>query len=127
MSIELSRRHGRALARPSTPWLLHKTYGSIPRSAATEGTRLRGRRTSRTFLVTKVDTSPAEIVRRNFDNDPVAYSRTDAKFPHLARDIGEQLMIVIELHPVVPVGEDLGNGTVEFQQFFLGHSLSHSK
>ena len=74
-------------------------------------------------LVAEVDAAAREIVRRDLDDHPVADAGADAELAHLARHIGENLVLVIERHAIIAVGQDLGHGAVEFEQLFLGHVL----
>jgi hypothetical protein len=39
-----------------------------------------------------------EIVRRHLDFDPVAYSEADEPFPHLARNVGKNEVLIFELN-----------------------------
>src|SRR5712671_1188164 len=45
-------------------------------------------------LVAEADASALQIVRRHLHDHPVADAGADAEFPHLARRIGEDLVVV---------------------------------
>src|SRR3546814_18520495 len=45
----------------------------------------------------------------------------NAGLAHLAGRMGQHFMVVVELHAEHRVGQQLDNGTLEFQQIFLGH------
>ena len=80
-------------------------------------------RCGRVALVTEADASALEIVWRHFDDHTVANSRSNAEFAHLAGSISEHLMFVVELHPEIAVGQNLGDRAVELQQFFFRHPV----
>jgi hypothetical protein len=56
--------------------------------------------------VAEADAAAAEIIGRDLDDHPVADAGADAKLAHLARHIGEQLMLVVEHDAVVAVRQN---------------------
>src|SRR5262249_36171283 len=72
----------------------------------------------------EADAAAIEIIGRHLDDHPVAGERPDAVLLHLARRVGEHHMLVIQFHAIVAVGEDLDDGPLEFEHFFLRHSRS---
>ena len=74
-------------------------------------------------LVTETDAPALQIVGRHFNDHPVADTRADAELAHLAGRVGQDFVIIVELHPEVAVRENLGDGTVKFQQLFFRHPV----
>src|SRR5262245_27062072 len=72
-------------------------------------------------LVAEIDAAAREIVGRNLHDDAVADAGADAELAHLARHIRENLVLVVERHAIIAVGQHLGDGAIEFEQLFLGH------
>jgi hypothetical protein len=62
-----------------------------------------------------------QIVRRHFEGDFVAGQNLDAVLLHLARNICDDFDTVIQRDSVTRVGQDLGDYTLDFKQFFFGH------
>ena len=75
-------------------------------------------------LVPEIDPALGEIVGRHLHRHPVAGERADMVLTHLAAGIGEDLVVVIQPHPIVPVREHLGYDAFEFEEFFLCHGRS---
>src|SRR5918999_834703 len=69
------------------------------------------------------DPSPVEVVRRDLDADPIPRQDADPETPHLARDVTEDLVAVVELHPEHRVRERLHDLAFEFDLLFLGQEL----
>src|SRR5262245_25318702 len=86
---------------------------------------LRGRG-GRIALVTETDAATLQIVGRHLDDDAIADARADTELAHLASSVGQNLMIVIELHPEVAVRQDFRDRTIELKQFFLRHPVFSS-
>src|SRR3546814_12236585 len=61
------------------------------------------------------------VVGRHLDVHAVARENANAVLAHLAGRMGQHFMVVVELHAEHRVGQQLDNGTLEFQQIFLGH------
>src|SRR5208282_4602774 len=72
-------------------------------------------------LVAKDHATLFQIVGRNFDGHPIAGQRFDAVFLHPAGGVGDQRMSVVELNAVARVGQDLGDQSLELQEFFFRH------
>src|SRR3546814_18786468 len=60
------------------------------------------------------------VVGRHLDVHAVARENANAVLAHLAGRMGQHFMVVVELHAEHRVGQQLDNGTLEFQQIFLG-------
>src|SRR5689334_6603621 len=89
---------------------------------APQGATLAGRRGGRLRGLVAEGNAPArQIVGRHLDGDAVADTGADAKFTHLARRIGENDVLVVELHPEIAVRQFLGDLALKLDQLFLGH------
>src|SRR5690348_1804348 len=66
----------------------------------------------RVALVAEADAPALQVVRRHFHDHPVADAGADAEFAHLPGGVSQHLVFVVELHPEIAVGENLGHGTV---------------
>src|SRR4029079_9379559 len=53
----------------------------------------------------------------------VAGQNPDAILAHLTGGMGDDFMIIVELHTKSGVGQELGDRTLEFKQFFLRHEV----
>ena len=73
--------------------------------------------------MTETDPSTLQIVGRHLDDDTIADAGADAELAHLPRGVGQHLVLVIEFHPEVAVGQDLGHRTIEFEQFLFRHPV----
>ena len=71
----------------------------------------------------EADASALQIVRRHLDHHAVADAGADAELAHLAGRVGEDLVIVVELHAEVSVRQHFGDRAVEFQHLFFGHAF----
>src|SRR5918994_4379270 len=69
------------------------------------------------------DPRPVEVIRRDLHPHPVPREDPDAEAPHLARDVSEHLVAVVELHPEHRVRERLHDLAFEFDFLFLGQEL----
>src|SRR5262245_59301412 len=101
-------------------------HSTPSRSVPPEIGTARGGRGRALALVAEIDAAAREIVGRDLHDDAVADAGADAELAHLARHIRENLMLVVERHAIVAVGQHLGDGAVEFEQLFLGHVLLQS-
>jgi len=63
-----------------------------------------------------------DIVRRHFQLHPVANGEADKTFPHFARDMGEDNVIVRQADPKHGAGEHGGNQSFQLQLFFEWHA-----
>src|SRR4051794_31207746 len=86
----------------------------------------RPRETSRGrgLLVPVDDPTAGQVVRRELDDDPVLGEDADVVLPHLAADVGEDLVPVAQLDPEHRVRESLDDGAFDLDYaFFLRHVL----
>src|SRR5262245_45849781 len=75
-----------------------------------------------TLLLLAVDDPPLrEVVGAHFDGDPVAREDADEVHPHLARDVGQDTVAVLELDEEHGVGAGLHHLRLETEGFFLRH------
>src|SRR3954454_9160488 len=72
-------------------------------------------------LVAVGDAAAAEVVRRDVERHAVALEHADVELRHAARGVGQHLVPVLELHPVVAVGEHLGDHPVHLEGILLRH------
>src|SRR5262245_65905248 len=96
-------------------------HSTLSRSVPPEIGTARGRGSRAFALVAEIDAAAREIVGRDLHDDTVAHAGADAELAHLARHIRENLVLVVERHAIIAVGQHLGDGAVEFEQLFLGH------
>src|SRR4051794_13891952 len=68
------------------------------------------------------DPRAIEVVGRDLDPDAIAGEDADAEAPHLARDVAEDLVPVVELHPEHGVRERLDHLAFELDLLFLGQT-----
>src|SRR4051795_10441689 len=68
------------------------------------------------------DPRPVEVVRRDLHADAVTGEDADAEASHLARDVAENLVPVVELHPEHGVRERLDDLPFELDLLFLGQT-----
>src|SRR6185312_5089267 len=69
------------------------------------------------------DAALAEIVGSHLDQDLVAGEHADSVLAHAAGSVGDNLVLVLELHAEGGVGQQLRDDTGKLQQFFLRLSL----
>src|SRR5262245_23886509 len=99
-------------------------HSTLSRSVPPEIGTARGGGSRAFALVAEIDAAAREIVGRDLHDDTVAHAGADAELAHLARHIRENLVLVVERHAIIAVGQHLGDGAVEFEQLFLGHVFS---
>lgn len=75
-------------------------------------------------LVAEIDPALVEVVGRHLDRDAIAGEGTDAMLAHFPGGVGEDFVVVIQPDAKVPVGQHLGDRSVEFEQLFLCQSHS---
>src|SRR3954454_19150405 len=75
-------------------------------------------------LVPVGDPSPVEVVRRKLDLDPVPGQNANVVPPHLAGDVSEDFVPVVELDLEHRVWEGLDDLALHFDLLFLGHGES---
>src|SRR5581483_1182040 len=78
-------------------------------------------------LLVAVDDSPTgEVVRLQFDDDPVLRQDADVVLPHLAADVCQDLVAVGEFHPEHRVREWLDHAALDLDgPIFLWHVLRY--
>jgi NAD dependent epimerase/dehydratase family len=67
------------------------------------------------------DPAAVEVVGRDLDADLVAGQHADAEPPHLAGEVREQLMVVLELHAEQQVRQGLGDLAVDLELLLYRH------
>src|SRR6516165_3080566 len=67
------------------------------------------------------DPAPGQVVRRQLDLHAVARQDPDEVHPHLAADVREHLVAVLELHPEHRVGQRLDHRSLDLDRVFFGH------
>ena len=80
-----------------------------------------GLSSSRSLLITIRDTTLAEVVRRKLDGDPISLQDLDEIHPHLAGDVGEDLMSVLKLDPEHCVRQCLLDHAIHFDRPLFRH------
>src|SRR6266850_8284207 len=79
-------------------------------------------------LLVPVDDPPAiEIVGRELNRHLVPGQNLDEVHPHLARDMGQDAVPVLQLHPKHRVRERLDDRAFDLDAFFFRHSLSRPR
>src|SRR5690606_12437474 len=77
---------------------------------------------SGSFLAVR-DAPAAKIVRRQLHRHLVAGQDPDEVHPHLARDMRQHLVAVVELHPEHRVGQRLDDRPFHLNDVLLGHGV----
>ena len=73
------------------------------------------------LLLAEDDPRLRQIVGRKLDLHLVARHDADEMLPHFARDVGENDVVVCELHPEHGAGQNGSNLPFEFDRFFGIH------
>src|SRR5262245_13102591 len=74
-----------------------------------------------------VDDPPArQVVRRQLDRHLVARQDLDEMHPHLARDVGQHLVSVLQLDPEHRVWQRFHHGALDLDTLFLGQAFPYS-
>lgn len=60
-----------------------------------------------------------QIIRRHFDGDFVARQDANTVFPHTSRRMGDNFVIIHELHAKCSVGQKFNDFAFKFQEFFF--------
>ena len=81
----------------------------------------RRRRRALGVLVAEGDAALVEVVWRHLDGHPVTGNGADAELLHLACGVGDDLVIVLQLHPEARVWQHLGYDAFELEHFFFRH------
>src|SRR3712207_9542471 len=66
------------------------------------------------------DASPAQVVGAQLHLHPIARQYPDVVHPHLARDVRQHVVPVLELYPELRVGQRLGDGAFNLYDVFFG-------
>src|SRR5680860_822557 len=74
------------------------------------------------LLVAVGDPAAVEVVGRELDLHPVAREDADVVAAHLARDMAEHLVVVVELDLEHRVGQGLGDLALQLDLLFLAHA-----
>src|SRR5262245_17477028 len=77
--------------------------------------------TPATLLEPIGDPASGQVVRRQLDLHAVARQDPDEIHPHLAADVREHLVAVLELYPEHRVGQRLDHRSLDFDRVFFGH------
>ena len=72
------------------------------------------------------DAGSVEVIGRQLDANAVAGEDADPEAAHLAGDVTEDEVIVVELHPEHGVRESLGHLTLELDLLFFRHVIDTS-
>ena len=67
------------------------------------------------------DSSLVDVVRRHLKLHAIASGEANEALAHFARDVGEDGVVVSQLHPEHGPGEDGSNFPLEFDSFFRIH------
>src|SRR5467141_2480019 len=79
-------------------------------------------------LLVPVDDAPAvQIVGRQLHRDLVSGQDLDEVHPHLARDMRQYFMSVLQLHAKHRVRERLDDGSLDLDAFFFCHSSNRPR
>jgi hypothetical protein len=70
-------------------------------------------------LVPEDDPASGQVVRRQLDQDPIAWKYPDVVHPHLSRDMGEDPVAVIQLDFEHGVREGLDHLSLDLDALFL--------
>src|SRR5262245_60512863 len=73
------------------------------------------------LLEAEGDPTLGQVVGRHFHVDAVAGEHADAVLAHLAGGVGQDLVVVVELHPEHGVGQKLAHGPGKLDQIFFRH------
>ena len=71
-------------------------------------------------LVAVGDATPAQVVRRELDLDPVSGQDPDVVHPHLPGDVSEHLVPVLEFDPEHGVGQRFDDRSFDQDRVVLG-------
>src|SRR6266571_3478993 len=99
-----------------------------PRARAPKRARVPGftgspdRAGARRLLVAVHDPAARQVVRRELDRDLVTRQDLDEMHPHLARDVGQHLVPVLQLHAEHRVRQWLHHRALDLDAFFLRQS-----
>src|SRR5439155_27136753 len=109
--------HHHAMAADGLALIAHLLHGRTNLHRNLEPTRS-GRRSA----VPVDDPAPREVVRRELHEHPVTRQDPDVVHPHLAGDVGEDLVTVVELDAEHRVRERLDHRSLDLNRVLLGHT-----
>src|SRR5919112_1015520 len=66
------------------------------------------------------DPSPAQVVGAQFHLNPVTWQYSDVVHPHLARDVRQHVVPVVQFDPELRVRQRLGYGAFNLYDIFFG-------
>mgnify|MGYP003340292131 CR=1 FL=1 len=79
----------------------------------------------RLSLVPVHDATAGEVIWRQFHDDAVVEEDADVVLPHLAADVGEHLVSVLQLNAEHRIGQRLDHAALDLDgTVFLRHTLS---
>src|SRR6266516_2030722 len=78
------------------------------------------------LLVPVHHTASCEVVRRQLHQDPISRQDPDVVHPHLAGDVGQHQMIVVQLHSEHGVRQRLDDRPLDLDRVFLRHAPDDS-
>src|SRR5215212_7966728 len=79
----------------------------------------------RSLLVPVNDAAPGQVVGRELHHDAVLGQNADVVLPHLAADVGENLVSVLQLNAKHRIGQGFDHATLNLDgTVFLGHYCS---
>src|SRR5690242_18891196 len=105
---------GHDILRDTMPTYREHTLAEVLRPALPGADHRR-----RSALVTEADAAALQIVGRHLDDNVVTHAGADMEFAHLARRVGEDFVLVVELHTEVAVGQHFRDRSVELEQLFF--------
>jgi len=65
------------------------------------------------------DAATRQVVGRKFDFDPIAGNDADVILSHLAGEVGQDDVSILNLHPEHGVGEGFSDNAFHFDRFFF--------
>ena len=77
---------------------------------------------ARTFVPID-DAALLQVVGGHLDANPVAHNRTNAEFPHLARCVSDDPVVVFQHYAKTAIGQDFVDLAFESQKLFFGHAI----
>src|ERR1700676_4859557 len=76
------------------------------------------------LFVAVYNTPACQVIGRELDRNAVSGQDADKILPHFSRNVGEDLMLVFELHAEHRVGKRLNHGGHHFDGIFFAASLA---
>jgi hypothetical protein len=75
------------------------------------------------LLVPVRDPTAGQVVWRHFYDNPIVWQNPDVVHPHLATNVSQNLMAIVELDPEHRIWQGLTNSPLHLDCAFFGHSL----